>query len=139
MPQTVVNALTNLGIGAALGIIPLVYGLIKKQKIFAIASIVMCSVFFLMMGWISVLYMALCVFLIYRNDKKMQELLAKKKRIQEEAKVRRQEEEHEPGYIPPASKTRNVWPPIENNIYDEEAAREYQETYGDQDGGDSRS
>ncbi len=129
MPKEILSALINLGIGAALGLVPLIYGVLVKQKVFAIASLVMCAIFFWMMGWISVIYMALCVFLIYRNDKKHKEALAKKKRIEEQAQLRRQEEQASPDYIPPASKTRGVWPPINNTVYDEEAARAYHEAY----------
>ena len=135
MPQQFVSALIKLGIGAALGLIPLIYGILKKQKSFAIASIVMCAVFFWMMGWITILYMALCVFLIYRNDKKYKAAMEKKKRIEEENRIRRQQEEASAEYIPPPSKTRGIWPPIDNNVYDAEAARAYHETYNDLDDG----
>lgn len=74
-----------------------------------------------MMGWITVLYMALCVFLIYRNDKKFKAAMEKKKRIEEENRIRRQQEDSNAEYIPPPSKTRGIWPPINNTIYDEEA------------------
>ena len=134
MPQQIVSAFIRLGIGAALGLVPLIYGILKKQKTFAIASIVMCALFFWMMGWISVIYMALCVFLIYRNDEKYQEAMAKKKRIEEENKIRRQQEEASAEYIPPPSKTRGIWPPINNTMVDVDAARAYHEAYNDLDG-----
>ena len=133
MPQQIVSALINLGIGAALGLVPLIYGIFKKQKTFAIASIVMCAIFFWMMGWITVLYMALCVFLIYRNDKKFKAAMEKKKRIEDENRIRRQQEDSTTEYIPPPSKTRGIWPPINNTIYDEEAARDYHKTYNSSD------
>lgn len=32
MPQQIVSALINLGIGAALGLVPLIFGILKKTK-----------------------------------------------------------------------------------------------------------
>ncbi len=117
--------LINAAIGVVFAIPPVVYSLIIKVKKLALLYGVFCILVTTIAGWFFGLIMCgLAMFWTYKMHLKIKDAQEKKNRV---AFQKRMEEEQAVSPKIDEKKAQKAWPPIQNQIIDEDAAREFVE------------
>lgn len=130
MSDLIKAILFHASLGAVFGLVPLVCGLLKKQKLPGILGMALCVVLAPVCGfYFTIPIAALFTFLVFKLDQKKRAAQEEKNR-KEYAKTLAQRKEQsliEPGtVVENPKKASEAWPPIKQAV-DEEALREYEE------------
>ena len=130
MSQELKARLILAGLGLIFGMVPMVYGYMKKQLVLGAAALVLCVVLSVVgVPYLSIAVAALAFYGIYALCIKLEEKQQKANRSAYKKRLKEQLETPEgrlSGYIENRNTANAAWPPVTSCV-DEEAAEEFRQ------------